>query len=85
MACLAVVPFAPGGGTFVRSVKELNWATYAVGLSIVGVELASVVANVATVLLLVVVGVLGYREHLAARHVIGLLMCLRGLVLIARP
>ncbi len=44
-ACLVVVPFAPGGGTFMRSIKELNWATY----------------------------------------LIGLLMCLGGLVLIARP
>ena len=99
VACLAVVPFAPGGGTFVRSIRELNWATYVVGLSIVGVELAillayragwrislaSVVANVTTALLLVVIGVIGYREHLALRHVIGLLMCLGGLVPIARP
>src|SRR5438445_12160665 len=85
--------------TFVRSLRDLNWATYVVGLSIVGVELAillayragwkislaSVVANVATALLLVIIGVVGYREHLAARHVVGLLMCLGGLVLIARP
>ena len=74
-------------------------ATYVVGLSIVGLELAilladragwrislaSVVANVTTALLLVVIGVVGYREHLAARHVAGLLMCLGGLVLVARP
>ncbi len=98
VACLVVVPFAPGT-TFVRSLKDLNWATYVVGLSIVGVELAillayragwrislaSVVANVATALLLVIVGVVGYREHLAARHVAGLLMCLGGLILVARP
>src|SRR5881275_2104180 len=72
VACLVVVPFAPGGATFLRSLKELNWATYVVGLSIVGVELAillayragwrislaSVVANVATALLLVIIGVL---------------------------
>jgi len=99
VACLVVVPFAPGGSTLVRSLKDLNWATYVVGLSIVGVELAillayragwrislaSVVANVTTALLLVVVGVVGYRERLAARHLAGLLMCLGGLVLIARP
>src|SRR6266699_5542878 len=38
VACLVVVPFAPGGTTFVRSLKDLNWATYVVGLSIVGVR-----------------------------------------------
>src|SRR2546428_1256138 len=76
VACLVVVPFAPGGVTFVRSLRDLNWATYVVGLSIVGVELAillayragwkislaSVVANVATALLLVIIGVVGYRS-----------------------
>jgi len=40
---------------------------------------------VTTALLLVIIGVVGYREHLAARHVVGLLMCLGGLVLAARP
>ena len=45
----------------------------------------SEVANVATTLLLVIIGVVGDREHLAARHVVGLLMCLGGLVLAARP
>ena len=99
VACLSVVPFAPGGTTFVRSLKDLNWATYVVGLSIVGVELAillayragwrislaSVVANVATALLLVIIGAVGYGEHLAARHVVGVLMCLGGLGLAATP
>src|SRR4029077_11170370 len=99
VACLAAIPFAPGGAVFVRSLKDLNWATYVVGLSIVGVELAillayragwrislaSVIANVTTALLLVIIGGVGYREHLAARHVAGLLMCLGGLVLAARP
>jgi drug/metabolite transporter (DMT)-like permease len=98
-ACLVVIPFAPGGGPFLRAVKELNWATYVVGLSIVGVELAillayragwrislaSVVANVATALLLAIIGVVWYRERLAAGQVVGLLMCLAGLVLAARP
>jgi drug/metabolite transporter (DMT)-like permease len=99
VACLATIPFAPGGAVFVRSIRDLNWATYVVGLSIVGVELAillayragwrislaSVIANVTTALLLVIIGVFVYREHLAARHVVGLLMCLGGLVLAARP
>ncbi|HYL56322.1 MAG TPA: hypothetical protein VEU73_12190 [Gemmatimonadales bacterium] len=99
VTCLATIPFAPGGAVFLRSLKDLNWATYVVGLSIVGVELAillayragwrislaSVIANVTTALLLVIIGVFVYREQLAARHVVGLLMCLGGLVLAARP
>ena len=49
------------------------------------ISLASAVANVTTALLLVIIGVVGYREHLAARHVVGLLMCLGALALVARP
>jgi hypothetical protein len=49
------------------------------------ISLASVVANVATALLLVIVGIVWYREHLAGRQVVGLLMCLGGLLLAARP
>jgi multidrug transporter EmrE-like cation transporter len=78
-------------------VRHLNWATYVVGLSIVAVELAvllayragwrislaSAVANVTTALLLVLIGVVWYQEHLALRHVLGLAMCLLGLVLVA--
>jgi hypothetical protein len=33
----------------------------------------------------VVVGVVGYREHHAVRHVVGVLMCLGGLTLVAQP
>ena len=49
------------------------------------ISLASVVASVATALLLVVIGVVGHREHLAARHVARFLMCLAELVCAARP
>src|SRR3989442_14783742 len=44
VACLAVVPFAPGGARVLRSLKELNWATDVVGLSIGGGELAVLLA-----------------------------------------
>jgi uncharacterized membrane protein len=88
----------PGGRSLVGSLRQLNWATYVVGVSIFGVELAvllayragwrislaSVVANVASALLLVVVGVLFYREHLALKHVTGLVLCLAGLTLLAQ-
>ena len=95
---LAALPLAPGDGVpLTRAVASLNWGSYGVGASIVAVELgvllayragwrislASVVANVTTALLLVGVGVVAYREHLAPRNVLGLLLCVAGLVLAA--
>jgi drug/metabolite transporter (DMT)-like permease len=96
---LIAVAFSPGAPALLRTVKHLNWATYVVGLSIVGVELAvllayragwrislaSVMANVTTAVLLALIGVVWYREHLALRHLLGLAMCLLGLGLATRP
>jgi drug/metabolite transporter (DMT)-like permease len=96
---LAALPFAPRGDSFARAVTSLNWGSYAVGVAIVAVELAvllayragwrislaSVVANVTTAVLLVGVGLVVYREHLRPQHVVGLLLCLAGLVLAAQP
>lgn len=97
LVSLLAVALSPGAATFVRTVAHLNWATYVVGLSIVGVEfgvllayragwrisLASVVANTATALLLVLIGTAVYRERLATRQVLGLALCVLGLVLAA--
>ncbi len=65
--------------------RSWEWSSPSCSPTAWKISLASVVANVATALLLVIIGVVGYREHLAARHVVGLLMCLGGLVLVARP
>lgn len=78
--------------------KRLNWATIAVGLSIVAVEvgfllayragwrvsIASVTANVTVALILLPTGVLMFHEKLSPANVIGLLFCVAGLVLVAR-
>jgi uncharacterized membrane protein len=95
---LLFLPFYPQrtGGSI--ALKSLNWASYAVGLSIVGVELgvllayragwkisvASLVTNVATALLLVVVGLISFGEHLSAKNAAGIVLCLAGLVLVAQ-
>ena len=79
------------------SFRNVNWASYAVGVSIVGVELAvllayrvgwkislaSVVGSVTTALLLVAVGLLFFNEHLSPKNVAGIAFCLVGLALIA--
>jgi drug/metabolite transporter (DMT)-like permease len=95
---LIALALSPGAGAAVRSARELNWATFAVGISIVVVELAfllayrvgwrlslaSAVANVATAVLLLIVGLVIYREHLSPRQIGGVALCLLGLVLAVR-
>lgn len=92
---LLILPFYPGNSLRL-SWKNLNWASVAVGLSIVGIELgflvvyragwrisvASLIANVTTSLLLVAIGLVFFREHLGARGSLGIGLCIAGLALV---
>ncbi len=99
MAMSVVVFLAfPIHGSLMVEVKKLNWATIAVGVSIVAVELgfllayragwrvslASVTANTAVALLLLPTGLLFFRERVTPTNAAGLLFCLIGLVLVTR-
>src|ERR1700741_524496 len=80
------------------SLKGVNWASCAVGVSIVAVELSvllayrtgwrvsilSVIGNTASALLLVGIGLLFFREHLSARNLAGVILCLVGLALVTQ-
>jgi len=97
MVTLLLLPLYPQRTTVSWSFRNVNWASYAVGVSIVGVELAvllayrvgwkislaSVVGSVTTALLLVAVGLLFFNEHLSPKNVAGIAFCLVGLALIA--
>jgi drug/metabolite transporter (DMT)-like permease len=79
-------------------VKRLNWATVAVGLSIVAVELgfllayragwrvsnASVSANTAVAILLIPIGMMLFHERLSFTNLAGLILCVIGLALVTR-
>ena len=82
----------------VQEMAKTNWAPVVMGLTVVGLELgyifiyragwkvsvASLVANIALACLLVVVGVLLYKEVLTLRQVAGMGLCVAGLLLISR-
>jgi drug/metabolite transporter (DMT)-like permease len=92
---LLILPLYPGN-SLRASWKNLNWASVAVGVAIVGIELgfvvayragwrisvASLIANVATALLLVGVGLVFFREHLNGRNALGIMLCIAGLGLV---
>lgn len=93
-----LIPLFPTRTAGPWSVKGINWASAAVGVSIVGVELAvllayrtgwrvsilSVIGNTASALLLVGVGLAAFHEHLSARNVAGVALCLIGLALVTQ-
>ena len=84
------------GGNLLREYGKLNWAPFALGIVIVGLEVgfvyaykagwqvstASVVQNAFLAVALVIVGVLLYREHISWSKLVGTGLCLVGLAFI---
>jgi len=80
----------------IESVKNLNWASYVLGISIVFLELgfllvyragwnvsvAALTAYVAVAVLLIPVGILLFKENISFLKVLGISFCVLGLILI---
>jgi drug/metabolite transporter (DMT)-like permease len=96
LVSLALLPVFPLSGSILGALKELNWASYALALALVGLEVgfllayragwnistAAILVNVAVTLLLLPIGVLALKESLSVVNVAGVLVCLVGLVMI---
>ena len=84
------------GGDLVREYRQLNWAPFLLGIVIVGLEVgflyaykagwqvsrASIVQSSFLAVCLVFVGALLYREHITWTKLVGVGICLVGLVFI---
>ncbi len=79
-------------------IAKTNWASLVLGLSIVGLEfgyiciyragwkmsVASLVANITLACVLLIVGLLLYREVLSVKQIIGMGLCAAGMILIVK-
>ncbi len=97
-ACVLYSLVYPSERSFVETARESNWAVYAMGLGAAVIEVgfllayragwnistAAVACSTAVTLLLIPIGVLAFREQLSVRNVVGLLLCMLGLVLVAK-
>lgn len=82
----------------ISSLKSINWASIALGFAVVGLELgfllayragwnisiAGLLSNSTVALLLIPIGLLLYGEKISVTTVLGVLLCLGGLVLISK-
>ena len=89
---------ASGGKNLLTELSKANWASYALGISIVALEfgyinvyragwkvsVGSLVANISLACVLLLVGVLTYKEHISVRQLIGMGVCMIGLILIGK-
>ncbi|MBZ5535618.1 MAG: DMT family transporter [Acidobacteriia bacterium] len=81
---------------FLNSVRESNWAVFVVALGAASIEIgfllayrvgwnisiAPVASSVAVALLLIPIGILGFKEHLSIGNVVGIMFCVVGLILV---
>jgi len=95
--CIILLPFFPSTVGAFSSLKKINWASFALGISIVGLELgfllayragwdislAQFVVTIFVTLLLVPVGFLFFHERLAPVNIAGMVLCFIGFILIS--
>lgn len=76
--------------------KNLNWTSFVLGITIVGLEvgfiqmyrvgwnisIGSLVANIILAVVLIIVGLLIYKDNISINQVIGIVLCISGLVFI---
>lgn len=88
--------FSPQKLPLLDHLRELNWASYALGVAIIGLEIgfllayrsgwdismAGLVSSTAVAVLLIPVGVLFFQETMSGVNLLGVLLCLAGLVLV---
>ena len=94
--CLGLLFFAWPKEGILQAVRQLNWASYVLALSLIGLEvgfllayragwnlgLAAVLVNVIASLILVPVAIFFFRDKLSWVNIAGILVCLVGLVML---
>jgi len=94
--CLVLLLFLRPAGGFAFAMKSLNWASYVLAISLVGLELgfllvyrsgwnigmAAVLVNVVASLILVPIAILIFKERLSVINILGILVCLAGLAML---
>lgn len=89
---------ASGDRHLTHELQKANWTSVAFGLALVALEfgyiyvyrvgwkisIGSLVANISLACALLLVGVLFFKETISARQILGMVMCIGGLLLISK-
>ena len=94
---LVAVAFIPNKN-MIASFKELNWASYVLGFAIFLLEMgfllvyrsgwtiniAALFANVATTIILILLGMFIFKQQLSLTNIIGILLSVAGLIIMKK-
>jgi hypothetical protein len=98
VATIIALPLFSRSAISIEAVRQLNWASYGLGLAIFtfeisfllayragwNISLAGLYSNVITGIILVPIGILIFKEHLSTQNLIGIGFALIGIVLMTR-
>lgn len=93
---LTYVSYDQASKSLVQSLEEVNWASIALGVSIVGLEFGyimayragwnisegSLVANILLAIMLIPIGIFVYKEQFGMYKILGVAFCIIGLIFI---
>ena len=96
LLCLILLLFLPLKDGLPAELRKLNWASFALALALVGLEIgfllayrsgwdlgnAALMSNVSAAILLVPLGVLLFRERPTLTNLVGVVVCIIGLILV---
>lgn len=96
LLCALLLPLFPLEADFGTSLRQLNWASFALGGAVLGLELgfllayregwkislAAIISNVAVGIVLLPIGLWFFREHLSPINLLGIGLCLVGLIMV---
>lgn len=96
LLCALLLPLFPLEADLGTSLRELNWASLALGGAVLGLELgfllayregwkisiAAIISNVAVGIILLPIGLWFFREHLSPINLLGIGVCLVGLIMV---
>jgi uncharacterized membrane protein len=94
--CVLLLIFTPPQNGFKAALSQLNWASFGLAFAIVGLEvgfllayragwnisLVALVVNVSGTLLLIPIGLAFFKEKLSPLNLLGILVCILGLVMV---
>lgn len=98
-ACSSAMFFITGDQkNLIAEFSKANWTAYVLGAAIVGLEfgyiciyragwkisLGNLVASITLACVLIFVGVLLYKETISVKQLIGIVLCIAGMILIAK-
>lgn len=95
--CLLMLPFYPNSEGIAASLKKINWASFALGITVVGLELgfllaykagwnislAQLCSNVLVSILLIPIGLMFFQDKLTLVNIVGIVLCFGGFILVS--